>query len=381
MVYIIGVSIAWFLSFILITKKGKNIADKVLLGWLIIIGLHLSLYYVHISSPYIQYPHLFGVAIPFPILHGPFLFLYTMALTNPNYFKNYRWFWHFMPALLMYVYLLPFFILSADKKLEVIRNEGADYAAFTFVSIILFIISGFGYVIWSSILLQKHKKNINQQFSNTERINLKWLQYLIYCLGITWLFVVWGNDDWIFAAASVFVLFIGYFGIKQVGIFTNTALIAPPQYFTDLTMQNALIDMPIETEVIESEDVIKKKYQKSGLSEGQAEKVQKELADIMQTEKLYKNPELTLADLANRLAIHPNYLSQVINEKEGVNFYDYVNNLRIEEFKKQIVLPQNKQYTLLTVAYDCGFNSKSSFNRYFKKVMDVQPSEYVRSLN
>lgn len=381
MIYIVGIIIAFFLTFILLSKNNKTLADKVLLGWLIVIGLHLALYYVHISSPYIQYPHLFGVAIPLPIMHGPFLFLYSMALTNPAYFKNYRWLWHFAPALAMYIYLIPFFSLPVDEKMEVIRNEGADYTTFTFVSIILFIISGFGYVLWSSMLLKKHKKNIDQQFSNTEHINLKWLQYLIYCLGVTWLFVAWGNDDWIFAAASVFVLFIGYFGIKQVGIFTNSNLIASPQYATDFQAQDSFLELISESKIIENEEVAKKKYQKSGLSDEQADKVQKELTDIMQNEKLYKNPELTLADLANRLAIHPNYLSQVINEKEGVNFYDYINTLRIEEFKKQIAQPKNKQYTMLTVAYDCGFNSKSSFNRYFKKVMDVQPSEYVRGLN
>ena len=98
----------------------------------------------------------------------------------------------------------------------------------------------------------------------------------------------------------------------------------------------------------------------------------------MLSERLYREPELTLAQLAACLDIHPNYLSQVINEREEVSFYDYVNGLRIEEFKRRAVLPENQKYTLLAVAFECGFNSKSAFNRCFKKATGLSPTEYVR---
>ena len=77
---------------------------------------------------------------------------------------------------------------------------------------------------------------------------------------------------------------------------------------------------------------------------------------------------------------HPNYLSQVINEVEGINFYDYVNRLRVEEFKRLLSLPENQRFTLLALAYDCGFNSKSAFNRCFKKTTGLSPSEYAKQL-
>ncbi len=97
----------------------------------------------------------------------------------------------------------------------------------------------------------------------------------------------------------------------------------------------------------------------------------------MQSERLYLEPELTLAQLATHLAIHPNYLSQAINEREGVSFYDYINGLRVEEFKERAIFPENQKYTLLAVAFDCGFNSKSAFNRCFKKATGLSPTEYV----
>ena len=84
--------------------------------------------------------------------------------------------------------------------------------------------------------------------------------------------------------------------------------------------------------------------------------------------------------MAAKLGVHPNYLSQVINQRENKNFYDFVNTYRVAEFKRLISMPRNQHLTLLSVAFDCGFNSKSSFNRYFKKATGQTPSEYFTSL-
>jgi AraC-like DNA-binding protein len=84
---------------------------------------------------------------------------------------------------------------------------------------------------------------------------------------------------------------------------------------------------------------------------------------------------------STKLGVHPNYLSQIINQKEKKNFYDFVNTYRFEEFKKLIAQQKNQQYTLLSLAYDCGFSSKSSFNRYFKKATGQTPSEYTTAVS
>ena len=97
----------------------------------------------------------------------------------------------------------------------------------------------------------------------------------------------------------------------------------------------------------------------------------------MLQEQPFKDPELTLGELAKKLSVHPNILSQVINSFENKNFYDYINNLRIEEFKKLTQQPDSKKYTLLSLAFECGFNSKTAFNRNFKKAMSMSPTEYL----
>ena len=98
----------------------------------------------------------------------------------------------------------------------------------------------------------------------------------------------------------------------------------------------------------------------------------------MDKEKPFTNPDLTLNELAKCLEVHPNYLSQVINSLEQKSFYDLINERRVEEFIKLTEEPQTQQYTLLSIAYDCGFNSKASFNRNFKKYTGLTPSEYLK---
>jgi AraC-like DNA-binding protein len=133
----------------------------------------------------------------------------------------------------------------------------------------------------------------------------------------------------------------------------------------------------VSTDELETQSAEKRKYQKSGLSPESSALLHHQLGQVMTDEKLYRESELSLADLAARLNTQPNYLSQVINEREGKNFYDYINTLRIEEFKRVAASPESRKYTLLALAEQCGFNSKSSFNRYFKKVTGQSPSEFM----
>jgi AraC-like DNA-binding protein len=94
-------------------------------------------------------------------------------------------------------------------------------------------------------------------------------------------------------------------------------------------------------------------------------------------EKAYLNPELTLSELATKLNTNTSVLSAVINTGFGKNFNDFVNEYRVEEFKRKAAAPDSKHLTLLAIAFDCGFNSKATFNRAFKKVTDVSPKAFL----
>ena len=404
MFYVFGVGLNLFLLLLLISKKNKSFADKILTTWLLIIGCHLSLYVLSFQPITINKIHQMGLSIPFPFLHGPFLYLYTAAVTNQLPPKKFLWL-HLLPAVLVVSMALPFFISSAGYKMEVFNNNGKGYLTFLNVAGLFMKLSGIIYVAWSFILLRKHKKNIGNLFSYEEKINLNWLRYLIYALLVVWVIVIFiQKDSFIFGAVVICIFFLGFFGIKQMSIFvqqenslagsftSNKPIRTEEQpvlsYKEDIIPATENQDEPdancrreLEKSSIKEAESVKQKYSNSGLSEKMAIEIHERLDQLMTHEKTYTEPELSLAMLAGKLNVHPNYLSQVINEKEGKSFFDYINNLRVEEFKRLISLPGSNRFTFLSLAYDCGFNSKSSFNKNFKKVTGVSPSEYIAGLS
>ena len=98
----------------------------------------------------------------------------------------------------------------------------------------------------------------------------------------------------------------------------------------------------------------------------------------MGDDALFKNEQL-ITELASLLDVHPNHLSQLINEREGKNFYNYINAIRIKEFIKLASLPENKKYTMISLAYDCGFGTKSTFNKHFKANTGKTPTEFFNA--
>lgn len=121
-----------------------------------------------------------------------------------------------------------------------------------------------------------------------------------------------------------------------------------------------------------------KKYKKTGITRKQMAEVEKKLKHLMLTNKPYLNSTLTLYDLAEYLNISTNLLSQILNEHIGKNFYDYVNSFRLNHFLELKKMSGYSHYTLLGLAYECGFNSKSTFNNFFRKTMNMTPSAYFK---
>ncbi len=390
MFYVTGIVLAFFLGLLLLGKKGKTAADFLLSGWLFWIGLHLAVYYLFLSGKIFDYPALLGLGIPMPLAHPILLFLYTSTLCHGELPR--RWWWHFAPVLAAYLYMVPFNLRPAEEKIWVFQHRGAGYEWFMLTISIAIYLWGIVYTVAAYRLLQRHRRVIAGLFSSQERINLQWLRNLIYGLAVIWIAVLANVDQAVYGAAVLLVLFIGYFGIRQGGIFTSPPALelarsgfdasgillpAAPPAAPALHFSEKLPPADRQTDEA-APPVEKKKYEKSGLNAEGAEALHRRLQHLMHTEGLFRESELSLTDLAERLDTHPNYLSQIINEKEGKNFYDYVNSMRVEEFLKMAADPQNRRFTLLALALECGFNSKSAFNRCFKKATGQAPTEFLR---
>ncbi len=351
-----GIGIAVFIEFLLVSKKNKSAPDLILTAWMFLILLHLFMFYLYISEEIRNLPFLLGIEQPLPLLHGVFLYFYVATLSNQLPRHRGLLVLNLIPACAMYAYLIPFFILPPDQKIQVYQNHGAGFETYMFIKWYAVAGSGVFYVVWSGLLLKRHRDNIREQFSDLHRIKLQWLRILTIGLGVIWIFVIFFRSELlVMGGVVVFVFLIGVFGVRQAAIFTQ---------------------VPATDEAAEQ----RKKYPKSGLTEEAARTLHQSLLQLMAEEGLYKKSDLSINDLASRLNVHPNYLSQIINQTEKKNFYDFINTYRIEEFKRLIAKPESQQFTLLSIAYDCGFSSKSSFNRYFKKTTGQTPSEYFSAL-
>lgn len=371
LLFLTGIILSAFLTILLFLKRGKTQGDLILTVWMAVMTIHQVLSFVHQQGLSDRYPHLLALAFPWPVLHGAFLFVYVRAMTRE---KPLRWnqvLPHFMPFVLLIILAMPFYLLSAEEKREVFRNEGAGFEWFDTIRHTLYIVLGFGYSIWSLILIQNHHRKISQWFSNTDKITLRWLAFLSIGLSVIWMLVLFYDDHVIFSAVTILVIFIGIFGINQL-----------PLFFSHHTSRDQIregehsdFDEYIDPKELSEEST--SRYAKSGLKENEAADLHQQLTKLMEDHEPFRRGDLTLADLANMLDVHPNYLSQVINEKEQKNFYLYINSLRIQAFLKAVSLPEKQHYSFLALAFDCGFNSKSTFNKYFKAYTGKSPSEYL----
>ncbi len=344
----------------------------ILAVWLAIIGIHLASYFLYSLDYWTRYPHLIGVHLPVPLLHGPMLYLYTQHSLRQERSLSRNDYLHFLPAIATWVYMIPFyFFYSVEEKVLVDTGQVDDSAVFSIIIIIAFIVSGLTYPILAFKRLGEHRQLVEDNFSNDNRISLEWLKYWIYAVALLYLTVAAVlmmrdglgiafpfNTDFIFYSIMVFyVICIGFFGIRHQNIF-GTGASDQPELMIRSKSQG--------------------EYQKSGLKTELAETIRTKLQDLMLTKKPHLDPKLTLNDLASRIGVSANHLSQIINQYENVNFHDFINGYRVEEFIERA--STNQVYSILAHAYDAGFNSKSTFNNVFKKLKGVTPSRFMSDL-
>lgn len=373
MIFIAGGTLAFFFEFLLLSKRNKSLADKILAVWMLLIGLHLFLFYYSYSGLDLKYTFLLGIGMPFPFLHGPFLFLYTSVLTGRIQKFKVIHLLHLLPFLFFYVYYASFFVLSPQEKREFIQRFINGYKDFySQYSYFGMLISAATYLTLNFFMLKKHKKNIYSNYSySNEKINLHWLRNLLIGMIIIWIVVIvanlfykeFGPDYFIYVTVVLFVISMGYFGIRQGNIF--------------VTQKENILEKPGDDNSTTGNP---KRYAKSGLKEDDIQQIQSKLTELMEKKKLYLDETLSLNKLSEQVEVLPNYLSQVINERYGKNFYDFVNSYRVEEFKNIVQRSENRNKTLLALALDSGFTSKASFNNFFKKLSGQTPSEYIKSL-
>ncbi|MGW9686467.1 helix-turn-helix domain-containing protein [Flagellimonas sp. 2504JD1-5] len=365
MIFTIGIFTSLFFFVLLLGKKNKSLPDTILAFWMLMVGIHLASTYLYTLGYWDIYPHLIGITAPFPLLYGPLLYTYVVYSIKGGDKLEKKDYWHFVPFVLAYLYMSRFYFLySPHEKRLVDRGEVDDFGLFGLILVVVIIASAILYAIYAYRLLKRHKRLIDDNFSNDEKINLNWLRSFILGVGLIFITValvlisrdIMGveypfNPEFIFYSMIVFcVLCLGYFGIKHQNIFADN-------------------------KVLKDRNRHKSTYKNSGLNENLALAKHNELMRLMVEDKPYLEPNLTLNTMADRLDLSLHHLSQIINQFEKQNFNDFVNKYRVEEFIERA--SKDTQFSFLALALDSGFNSKSTFNSVFKKHKGVTPSKYM----
>lgn len=361
-VTLLGIVQGFFMGVLLILSKGPNRRANRFLGTLFICySLSILHFFLDRSGLYVQVPHLMRIGLPVLFLFGPLFYFYVKVLTDRTVRLRLLDFVHGIPFLVFVALMLPFYFSSGEEKIieiERIKTFAAE-PVFLIIATIQ-VIHLFAYMIPVRTILKQYNEKIKNTKSSLERINLRWLR-----TGTTLYLAVFGFIQLLTTLQAV--------GIPTVDLYHTsiplivTAIIYGLGY---LGLRQPEIFSPAE------EMAAGKKYEKSALTPEVAREYSSKVKGYVEAEKPYLESELTLPLLADRVGIPAYQLSQVINESLGANFFDFINGYRVEEAKRLLQDPSRSAYTILAVAEEAGFNSKSAFNAAFRRFAGQTPSEF-----
>ncbi|MBT4090803.1 MAG: AraC family transcriptional regulator [Deltaproteobacteria bacterium] len=342
------------LGLVLLTKSKRNrMANRILALILFFFSGSISLHALahSLSIPVLTdyHPLIIGIGL---INFGPLFFLYIQSLTKPDFTFNRYQLIHFIPfGLILFAVVMVSLIFPGSEYEN--RFQEAIFLG-------VFVLSP-AYIAASIPLFSRFSRRIKQNYSSIEKMDLSWIRFLLFCFVSILVMIVlihlFTEDehigDYVWILTSIVIYLMGYFGLVQPEIFSGN-----------------LNQFGQETSISQ------KKYQKSTLTDSMAESCYRKLKAVMASKQLFLNSDLTLPVLAEELNFSTHHLSQVINERTGQSFYDYINSRRIATAKEQLLNPKNDHLGIAAIGFDVGFNSLSVFNKAFKKHARMTPSQY-----
>lgn len=354
-------------SFYLILTRRK---DQHLLGFFLIANSSYILDFWllrYSSSAYNVVPDLYMLFLPFGYLFGPLLYAYTLSVIKKKTDFKWKFMAHAIPFILVQTYRLFFFhVKSFEEKTMMIKDSVLfPGVLFEFVFWGIFI-SSITYIVFSLRQIREFKFEAKENLSSIEKLNISWLNLIVFGF-----LAMWGTDlsSYLLSLAGLRTPLI-----LEIFLFISLSI--------NLIFANLILFKGLRHPELLHENWVSKpakaKYESSNISEENKKKIADELKFLMENNKPYLEPDLTLNELAEILKIHPRTLSQVINEKIEMSFYDFVNGYRINEACAKLADPEFDSETILGVLLESGFNSKSVFNTLFKKTTGITPTEYRR---
>ncbi|WP_026752655.1 AraC family transcriptional regulator [Sediminibacterium sp. C3] len=325
------------------------------------------------------------------LLMGPAIFIYIKSLLNPSFVFSKKDRYHFIPGTL---YILWTIIVAVTDQLILKRYYLMDgqndpdfdtwYQVIGFFSLMVYLLLSLRYYL-------NYRAFIDQELSYADNLHFTWIRnFLIACflyffatitLDVLRLlgFDIGYQDTWWYYL--LFALIFYYIGITGYANSIEQKKKFEVDFYRYQTEETALTDgyevnANLEETVNETATSTKLDTDLQATDSPVPPEWKAKLEKAMVLEKLYRNPELTLSDLAIHLGTNPSFLSKMINRSFEKNFNDFVNEYRVMEVKEQLSNPELANLTIMSLAYDAGFNSKATFNRAFKKFTGDSPKTY-----
>lgn len=362
---LIGIVITFILVllafFVFSVVSNNKISNKLFATFLLLNAIEFTGFY---TSLLFDEPNNFLVASrEFSYLQMPVLFLYILSVCYSDFKLQWKHLWHIIPYLIGNLVMFPrFYLGSLTQKKDLFNNFNSlfeSYFAHTALHLQSII-----YLTACFIVLKRAKKIFKENYSSNTIATYNWLFQLILFTAVLYGFAIVKNGLKFFGTLAFFeishnvivisvLIFVCWYVLKALKY---------PQLFSGV---NSKIQL--------TTDFVQKP------NKTQNKKEIEQLSTFMAAHKPYLNPSLTLRNLAEEIKMNPRELSVLINQNLNQHFFDFVNGYRIEEAKSILKNPAKKEFTVLEILYEVGFNSKSSFNTAFKKYTGLTPTQFRKN--
>lgn len=378
---------------LLLLQKGirnENASDLWLSGFLLLSVLYISPWMLGFAGWYDTQPYrdiIFYVTFQHLFFIGPVIFFYVQSLLNPSFQFSRKHYWHLIPGCLYLLYSI--LIVVVDKlilKEYYFLSNGTDrefdtwYQTIGYLSMAIY----FGFSIRYYYL---YKQLMLQVVSYADSVQFKWvrnflfailsiliLKFILFLIG-SMISIAYIGTWWYFLGFSIAMYYIAVSGyansVRTKMRFSTDLFTSKPALLLQYHTVNDTKVEEAET-IVMDEQAIGKESDEAFILEWK-DRIQ----EMVVAFKMYEEPELSLTDLAKKLRTNPSLLSRAINKGFDMNFNDFVNYYRVQAVMEKLKAGEQKSQTLLAIAFDCGFNSKATFNRAFKKAMGTSPKAWM----
>ncbi|SDF76325.1 helix-turn-helix domain-containing protein [Chitinophaga filiformis] len=328
------------------TPRANPVANAWLGGFFLCAGSAVLAFIAQHTGLDIHYPFLVPLSESIRLLMAPTLYLAVLYFTAAR--RNWKPtdYLHFLPAVLF----LPLLFLGGPHLPRFL-------GMFVGISVKLQLLI---YWLLSFHLLRRHSSSIREVSAEVQKIDLKWLQYML--LGIAVLMLLWYNQVFRMSADLERFTGIGYLLAVYVIAFFS---LRQREIFPYAVAEKAAI-----------QEVIEKKSLNPRLTDDDIHHFKARLDQLMTQEQLFTDSDLNLPQLAGKMNISVHELSYLLNKGYGQNFYQYINQYRVARVKELMASEKHQHLSMLGIAFEAGFNSKTTFNTTFKKIMGMSPGEY-----